>query len=115
MAELIYKICPKALWDSACLEGRFVGMPIDLADGFVHFSAAAQVAETAARHFAGQDELMLIAFDADDFADALKWEPSRGGALFPHVYGAVDPSLAVWTRPLPLGPDGNPLVPELER
>ena len=102
MSKLIYKIAPDSLWRDAEAAGVFSGAPIDLADGFIHFSTAEQVRETAAKHFAGQDNLLLIAIDAEKLGDALKWEVSRGGALFPHLYAPLDPASAVWVRPLPL-------------
>jgi uncharacterized protein (DUF952 family) len=77
------------------------GAPIDLADGFVHFSTAAQAAETAAKHFAQEDDLMLLALEADLLGPDLKWEPSRGGALFPHLYRALYLDDIVWSKPLP--------------
>ena len=86
MEKIIYKIAPQALWQDAVAKGRFDGAPVDLADGFIHFSTAAQVRETAAKHFAGQDGLLLVAIDAAKLGDALKWEVSRGG-------GAVSASL----------------------
>ncbi|MBZ0141337.1 MAG: DUF952 domain-containing protein, partial [Pseudorhodoplanes sp.] len=91
---LIYKICPAALWRQAQQDGIFRGAPVDLADGFIHFSTAAQVGETAAKHFAGQGELLLIAVDTERLGGALKWEPARGGALFPHLYAPLDPAQA---------------------
>lgn len=114
MTTLIYKIAPQALWRQAEADGVFAGAPVDLADGYIHFSTAAQVRETAARHFAGQDGLVLVAVDAGGLGEALKWEPSRGGALFPHLYAALDPAAALWVRPLPLGADGAHIFPELE-
>ena len=84
---LIYKICPAALWSDAEAKGRFDGAPVDHADGYIHFSTSAQVAETAAKHFAGQDGLLLIAINEERLGTALRYEPSRGGALFPHIYG----------------------------
>lgn len=113
MSKLIYKIAPDSLWRDAEAAGVFSGAPVDLADGFIHFSTAEQVRETAAKHFAGQDNLMLIAVDAERLGDALKWEVSRGGALFPHLYAPLDPASAVWVRPLPLGEDGKHEFPEL--
>ena len=113
MSKLIYKIAPDSLWRDAEAAGVFSGAPIDLADGFIHFSTAEQVRETAAKHFAGQDNLLLIAIDAEKLGDALKWEVSRGGALFPHLYAPLDPASAVWVRPLPLGEDGKHEFPEL--
>lgn len=114
MSTLVYKIAPEALWREAEAAGIFHGAPVDLADGFIHFSTAAQVRETAARHFAGQDGLLLVAVDADALGAALKWEVSRGGALFPHLYAPLDPASAVWVKPLPLGPDGRHAFPEMD-
>ena len=99
--RILYKILPDALWRAAVAKGSFDGSPVDLADGFIHLSTAQQMRETAARHFAGQDGLMLVGFREEDLA-SLKWEPSRGGQLFPHVYGAIDPTLAVSQDALPL-------------
>ncbi|MEM8813009.1 MAG: DUF952 domain-containing protein [Pseudomonadota bacterium] len=110
---LIYKICPEPLWNAAVATGDFAGAPIDLTDGFIHFSAGDQVAETAAKHFAGQDDLVLVAVDTDRLGDALKWEVSRGGARFPHLYASLNPADATWVRPLPLGPNGH-IFPDLE-
>ena len=93
----IYKLVPAASWQQAELLGRFVGSPVDLADGYIHFSTAAQVPETARRHFAGQADLLLVAVDAR--AVALTWEPSRHGALFPHLYGPLPLSAVRGTEP----------------
>lgn len=109
---LIYKICPEPLWREAEEAGRFAGAPVDLADGFIHFSTGAQLRETAAKHFAGQDGLLLIAVDDARLGAALRYEPSRGGALFPHLYATLDPKSVRWIAPLPLGPAGAHLVPE---
>jgi uncharacterized protein (DUF952 family) len=109
----IYKICDAALWHEAERRGSFDGAAVDLADGFIHFSAADQVAETAARHFAGKRDLLLIAVDADALGAALRWEPSRGGALFPHLYAALPLSAVRWVEPLPLGDDARHLFPPL--
>ena len=111
--RLIFKIVPEDLWQEAEALGVFKGAPVDLADGFIHFSTAVQARETAAKHFAGQDGLLLAAFDADAFGPDLKWEPSRGGDLFPHLYADLPTSIAVWVRPLPLGPDGAHVFPDL--
>ena len=111
--QIIYKIVPAALWSEAITSGVFRGSPVDVADGFIHFSTAEQVHETAARHFTGVAELLLVAFPASAFGDALKWEPSRRGALFPHLYEPLPVSLASWVKPLPLDADGRPLVPPL--
>lgn len=97
---LIYKITSRESWKNAVQSGVFAGAAIDLTDGFIHFSDAAQVEETARRHFSGQESLVLVAFDAERFGAALKWEASRGGALFPHLYGTVDPAFALWVKPL---------------
>lgn len=110
----IYKISPEEMWRAAQAAGRFDGAPVDLADGFIHFSTAAQVRATAAKHFAGQRGLLLAAFEAEGFGDALRWEPSRGGDLFPHLYAPLDPAAAVWVKPLPLGEDGAHAFPDLD-
>jgi uncharacterized protein (DUF952 family) len=111
MADIIYKICPEALWRQAEEAGRFDGAPIDLADGYVHFSTAEQVRETAAKHFAGQADLLLVAVDAGSLGDALKWEVSRGGALFPHLYQPLDLAAILWVKSLPLGAGGMHVFP----
>jgi uncharacterized protein (DUF952 family) len=105
--SLIFKIVAEAEWRAAETQGAFEGSAVDRADGFIHFSTAEQAPETAARHFAGQTGLLLAAIDADALGPALKWEPSRGGALFPHLYGALPLSAVRWARPLPLGADGR--------
>lgn len=111
MASVIYKICPRALWREAEAAGIFKGAPIDLADGYIHFSTEGQMAETAAKHFAGQDDLLLIAVDADSLGDALKYEVSRGGPLFPHLYAPLAVNAVLWVKPLPLGADGRHVFP----
>jgi uncharacterized protein (DUF952 family) len=113
--KTIYKICNAAAWLAAERVGEFAGALIDLADGYIHFSAADQVEETAAKHFAGERDLVLVAVDADALGPALKWEPSRGGALFPHLYGRLSLTAVRWIKPLPLGPDGRHVFPALER
>jgi uncharacterized protein (DUF952 family) len=110
---LIYKICPEPLWRDAERAGVFTGGAIDLADGYIHFSTAAQVAETAARHFAGQRGLVLVAVDAELLGDALRYEPSRGGDLFPHLYAPLTLDAVRRVEPLPLGDDGRHLLPAL--
>jgi uncharacterized protein (DUF952 family) len=112
VATTIYKICPAALWREAERVGAFHGSKIDLRDGYIHFSAAGQVAETAARHFAGERDLVLVSVDAAALGDRLKWEPSRGGALFPHLYGPLELAAVRRVDPLPLGPDGRHVLPE---
>jgi uncharacterized protein (DUF952 family) len=113
MHQTIYKICPESLWRQAEREGAFKGAPVDEADGFIHFSTGAQVAETARRHFAGQNDLLLVAVDAGRFGAALKYEVSRGGDLFPHLYAPLDLAAVIWVRPLPLGPHGH-VLPDLD-
>ena len=110
---ILYKICPAPLWREAERTGVFRGSEVDRRDGFVHFSSAAQVAETAAKHFAGQGDLLLVRVDATPLGNRLKWEPSRGGALFPHLYGDLDLTLVTRVDPLPLGPDGRHVFPPL--
>lgn len=111
MDAIIYKICPADLWRQAEAAGRFDGAPVDHADGYIHFSTAAQAAETAARHFAGQDGLLLVAVDTGRLGAALKWEVSRGGALFPHLYAPLALAAVLWAKPMPLGPDGRHRLP----
>jgi uncharacterized protein (DUF952 family) len=110
----IYKICERALWRAAEPTGRFHGTADDARDGFIHFSAAAQVAETAAKHFAAKTDLMLIAVDAEMLGPALKWERSRHDQLFPHLYGVMLLSAVRWARPLADEVDGRRALPELE-
>jgi uncharacterized protein (DUF952 family) len=107
----IYKICGSGQWAEAERAGEFRGSGIDLADGYIHFSTASQVAETAARHFAGLPDLVLVAVAVEDVCGALKWEPSRGGALFPHLYGVLPMTAVRWTKPLPLDASGRHLLP----
>ncbi|WP_027062218.1 DUF952 domain-containing protein [Mesorhizobium loti] len=114
MSQFIYKITPQALWREAEANGRFTGAPIDIADGFIHFSTAAQARETAAKHFAGQSDLLLVAIDGASLGPALKYEVSRGGALFPHLYGVLELKDVVWVKSLPLGADGVHQFPALE-
>jgi uncharacterized protein (DUF952 family) len=106
--SLIYKILPRAAWDEAVAQGRFDGSPVDLQDGYIHFSTAAQAQETAARHFRGQAGLVVVAIEAGALGAALRWEPSRGGQLFPHLYAPLDPALAQGVADAPLGADGVP-------
>ena len=111
-SNLVYKISPRADWEAAVAAGTFTGAPVDLADGYIHFSTAAQAAETAAKHFRGQLDLVLIAIDADALGSALKWEPSRGGALFPHLHAPLDLTHVRATHTLPLDANGVPQIPE---
>lgn len=108
---LIYKIFRRPEWDAFVDAGRTDGAPVDLADGYIHISTAAQVAETAAKHFAGDSDLVLVALDADALGADLRWEPSRGGALFPHLYRALTLADVVWDKSLPLGAAGH-IFPE---
>ena len=112
MSGLIYKIVAADVWAAAKNEGVFAGAPVDLADGFIHFSDAAQVRETAARHFAGQAGLLLVAFEAAALSP-LKWEASRGGALFPHLYGPLPVEAVLAVHDLPLGAGGLHVFPPL--
>jgi uncharacterized protein (DUF952 family) len=97
----IYKIVTETAWNEALKAGKFTGAAIDLADGYIHLSSESQAEETAAKHFAGQTGLLLVAYDTSVFGPELKWEVSRGGALFPHVYATLDPAQALWAKPLP--------------
>ena len=106
-AALIFKIVATAEWRAAESAGAFDGAGVDRADGYIHFSTAAQAAGTAAKWFAARADLTLVAVDPEALGAALKWEPSRGGALFPHLYGRLPISAVVWSRPLPLRPDGR--------
>jgi uncharacterized protein (DUF952 family) len=105
--SLIYKIASAEEWRAAQAEGRFMGAPVDLADGFIHFSTAEQARETAAKHFAGRDGLMLLALESAQLGEALKWEPSRGGQLFPHLYRPFETRETLWAKPLPMRADGT--------
>jgi uncharacterized protein (DUF952 family) len=99
---LIYKIFRAPEWEALAADGSTKGAPIDLADGYIHFSTATQAQETAARHFAGVDGLVLAAVESDTLGDNLRWEPSRGGQDFPHLYRPLRLSDVVWHRPLPI-------------
>lgn len=111
----IYKIATQSQWREAEEGGVFHGAPVDLADGFIHFSTAGQVAETAAKHFAGQNGLLLVAIDEAALGDTLKYEVSRGGALFPHLYANLPLSAVLWAKPMPLGADGIHRLPAMDR
>ncbi|AAL52791.1 DUF952 domain-containing protein [Brucella melitensis] len=112
--KIIYKIAPRELWAQAEKAGSFAGAPVDIADSYIHFSTAAQVRATAAKHFAGQSDLLLVHVDAQALGQALKYEVSRGGALFPHLYAPLPLTAVVKVEPLPLGPDDLHIFPELE-
>jgi uncharacterized protein (DUF952 family) len=111
---LIFKICPQALWRDSEAAGVFDGAQIDQRDGFIHFSTAGQVRETAQKHFADAPDLLLVAVEAEALGDSLRYEPSRGGDLFPHLYGPLALSAVRWIKPLPLGSDGTHVFPDLK-
>jgi uncharacterized protein (DUF952 family) len=113
ISGMIFHMCRTEEWATARGAGRYAGSSQDRADGFIHFSTAAQIVESAARHRAGQAGLVLIAVDPDRLGPALRWEASRGGALFPHLYGALPTEAVAWVRDLPLGPDGRHVFPDL--
>jgi uncharacterized protein (DUF952 family) len=106
--EPIYKIADRRAWTEAVAAGVYRGSLDDLRDGFIHFSTGGQLAGTARRHFSGRMDLVLIAIDASLLGDELKWEPSRGGALFPHLYADLPTASALWVRDLRLCADGMP-------
>jgi uncharacterized protein (DUF952 family) len=107
VSALIYKIATRVQWTAAETTGVFAGAPVDLADGFIHFSTAAQIADTLAKHFAGQHDLLLVAVRADIWGDALRWEISRGGQRFPHLYAPLPVAAAVRVTEIPVGADGR--------
>lgn len=111
MAHLIYKICTAAEWRDAIARGMFHGLAADLRDGFIHLSSSGQVAGTLGRHFPGQPDLLLIAFEPGSLGPDLRFEASRGGEPFPHLYGPLDPGLAVSVTALRLGDDGRHVLP----
>jgi uncharacterized protein (DUF952 family) len=108
----IYKILPRVEWAAAVAAGRFEGSAVDHQDGYIHFSTATQAGETARRYFAGQADLVVLEVEGDDLGPALKWEPSRGGDLFPHLYGPLSTDDVKAVHDAPLGPDGIPGVPQ---
>lgn len=110
----IYRLLAESAWQSALAAGVFDGTAHDVRDGFIHFSTAEQVAETAARHYAGQQGLLLLGVSVALLGEALRWEPSRGGALFPHLYASLPTSAVNLVLPLPLGADGVHVLPPLE-
>ena len=111
MAEPIFKICSRQEWAAAVAAGEFVGSPVDLDDGFIHFTAGHQVVATAEKHFAGQQDLVLISVDPGQFGDELKWEVSRGGDLFPHLYKPLPADAALKVDALPLNDSGAHVFP----
>ena len=111
---VIYHLARRKDWDAAAATGTYAGTADDMRDGFIHFSTADQVAESAARHRRGEEDLLLVAVDGDSLGAALRWEKSRGGALFPHLYSALPCTAVLWTKPLPLGDDGLHRFPPLD-
>ena len=109
----VYKILDRSAWEDARRRGLFDGAEIDLRDGYIHLSTAAQAAETARLHFRERADLVVLELETDDIGAALRWEPSRGGALFPHLYGPLDPARVRAVHEAPLGPDGAPSLPDL--
>ena len=105
--DLVFKIVGAAEWRAAEAAGVFFGSDADRADGFIHFSSAAQAPETAEKWFKGRRDLLLAAINSHALGAGLRWEPSRGGELFPHLYGPLPMSAVVWSRPLSLGDDGR--------
>ncbi|VTO11951.1 DUF952 domain-containing protein [Brevundimonas vancanneytii] len=112
LPDVAFKILSRADWRAALTEGRYDGSPVDVADGYIHLSAADQLEATAAKHYAGQTELMLVEVDLTALGDALIWEPSRGGALFPHIYGPLPVAATRAARALSVTADGRMIVEE---
>ncbi len=110
-ASLVYKIVSEHEWIAAEAEGRFIGSAVDIDDGFIHFSTAEQAPETALRHFAGRKGLLLVAVETAALGEALKWEPSRGGALFPHLYDVLSLEAVARVDPLLLNEEGEHVFP----
>lgn len=109
----VYKILPRTEWDAARVAGAFAGSAVDLADGFIHLSGHDTAQKTAELYFKGQADLMLLTLEADDLGEALKWEASRGGALFPHLFRPLKPDEVLAERALELDADGVPILGEL--
>lgn len=112
--QRVFKITTVDAWSAAIVDGAFTGSPDDRRDGFIHLSANHQIAATAAKYFAGIEDLCLIAFDVSSLGEHLVWEASRGGELFPHYYAALPTVSALWIRPIFLDEDGTPLLGELD-
>jgi len=111
-AQRVFKVVSRTAWEDACRRGAFAGSADDRRDGFIHLSQVHQLAGTLARHFRGEHDLVLVEFDAAALGSALRWEPSRGGDLFPHLYGELPAAAAVSVRALVLDAKGVPIVPE---
>ncbi len=114
MPSLIFKICTIEEWAIADMGGMFEGSEVDLADGFIHFSTEDQIEGTAAKYFAGQEDLLLIAVNPAEFGASLKWEKARDGDLFPHLYGHLDTSVVTWVIPMPIAETGQHILPALD-
>ncbi len=113
--ELVYKVATRDLVEAAQSSGRFLGMPIDAKDGYIHLSSAEQLAKTLELHFAGLNNLVLLAIRTSDVGDALRWEPSRGGALFPHLYADLPMTAVAWTEDIEVDAEGRCALPERVR
>lgn len=111
MNEAVYKICGNREWDRVRAGGAYAGSADDLRDGYIHLSTARQLAGTLEKHFAGRDDLLLVEVCPERLGERLKWEPSRGGALFPHLYGALEMSAVRDVQPVSLGRDGRHVLP----
>lgn len=110
-SRIVYKILTGSEWRCALAQGAWEGSDDDRRDGYIHFSCADQLAGTASKYFRNKPDLVLVAFEAERLGAALRWEPSRGGALFPHLHARLDPTLALWLQPLDLADDGAPILP----
>jgi uncharacterized protein (DUF952 family) len=110
---LIYKILPAQVWHLSVDLGVFSGSSVDIADGFIHFSSLEQVRETAVKYFNTPDDLLIFAIDSQIMGDSLKWEASRGGALFPHFYGVIEPKDVYFIKALQFDDTGNHIFPDL--
>jgi uncharacterized protein (DUF952 family) len=110
-ARTVYKICSREDWENACAQESYAGSADDKRDGFIHLSTAEQLAGTLAKHFTSRPDLLIIAFATEDLGPDLKWEPSRGGALFPHFYGVMDTNRARSAHPIPLDRSGTHVLP----
>ena len=112
MNDLIFHMCTEEEWRAAEETGWYSGSSQDVADGFLHFSTSAQIRESAAKHRAGQLDIVLLSVNPSPLGDALRWEPAREGQLFPHLYGNLDLDALMRCDPLPLGPDGKHIFPK---
>ena len=112
LPSVVFKILSRADWRRALAEGAYPGSPVDHADGYIHLSAADQLAVTAAKHYAGQSDLMLVEVDLDALGETLIWEPSRGGALFPHIYGPLPVAATRGARALSVTDAGDMILSE---